>query len=149
MKKGSLISAPIITEPCELIPPPVIRATDIRPRTIVCLLKDIFQNAFGFAAIFVALWLGVDVGLIYHGGGFRKLLISGTASIAPGGKTSHVGNVEAQINRTLEVVEGILAARHMSLADTSRATAYFKSAKDVAVFSSWLKQRGVSHLPLV
>jgi hypothetical protein len=32
-------------------------------------LKDIFQNAAGFAAIFVGLWLGVDVGLIYHGGG--------------------------------------------------------------------------------
>jgi enamine deaminase RidA (YjgF/YER057c/UK114 family) len=81
--------------------------------------------------------------------GFRQLLISGTASIAPGGKTSHVGNVEAQINRTMEAVEGILAARHMSLADTSRATAYFKSAKEVAVFAKWLKQRGVKHLPLV
>ncbi len=32
-------------------------------------MKDIFQNAAGFAAIFVGLWLGVDVGLIYHGGG--------------------------------------------------------------------------------
>lgn len=32
-------------------------------------MKSIFQNAFGFAAIFVGLWLGVDVGLIYHGGG--------------------------------------------------------------------------------
>ena len=79
--------------------------------------------------------------------GFRQLLISGTASIAPGGKTCHVGNVEAQIDRTMEVVEGILASRHMSLADTSRATAYFKFAKDVAVFSKWLKQRGVQHLP--
>jgi hypothetical protein len=36
---------------------------------IACLLKGIFQNAAGFAAIFVGLWLGVDVGLIYHGGG--------------------------------------------------------------------------------
>ncbi len=51
------------------MPPAIRRTTDIRSRTIVCLLKGIFQNAFGFAAIFVALWLGVDVGLIYHGGG--------------------------------------------------------------------------------
>jgi hypothetical protein len=51
------------------MPPPIIRATDIRPRMIACLLRGIFQNAAGFAAIFVALWLGVDVGLIYHGGG--------------------------------------------------------------------------------
>ena len=81
--------------------------------------------------------------------GFRQLLISGTASIAPGGKTSHVGNVEAQIDRTMEVVEGILTSQRMSLADTSRAIAYFKSAKDAAVFSKWLKRRGVKDLPLL
>jgi len=81
--------------------------------------------------------------------GFRQLLISGTASIAPGGKTCHVGDVEAQIDRTMEVVEGILATRRMSLADTSRAVAYFKSAKDVAVFSKWLERRGIKRLPLL
>ena len=81
--------------------------------------------------------------------GFQQLLISGTASIAPGGKTSHVGDVEAQIDRTMEVVEGILATRRMSLADTSRAVAYFKSAKDVAVFSKWLARRGVKRLPVL
>jgi hypothetical protein len=43
--------------------------TDIRPPTIPCLLRSFFQSAVGFAAIFVCLWLGVDVGLIYHGGG--------------------------------------------------------------------------------
>ena len=37
------------------MPPAIRRTTDIRSRTIVCLLKGIFQNAFGFAAIFVAL----------------------------------------------------------------------------------------------
>ena len=63
--------------------------------------------------------------------------------------SQHVGDVKAQIDRTMEVVEGILAARHMSLADTSRAVAYFKSAKDVAVFSKWLERRGVNHLPLL
>jgi hypothetical protein len=31
--------------------------------------RGILQNAAGFVAIFVVLWLGVDVGLIYHGGG--------------------------------------------------------------------------------
>ncbi len=81
--------------------------------------------------------------------GFRQLLISGTASIAPGGKTCHVGDVEAQIDRTMEVIEGVLASRQMSLADTSRAVAYFKFAKDAAVFSKWLKQRGVKRLPLL
>ena len=87
--------------------------------------------------------------VVINSNGFRQLLISGTASIAPGGKTSHVGNVEAQIDRTMEVVEGILASQRMSLADASRAVAYFKSAKDAAVFSKWLKRRGVKNLPLL
>jgi len=81
--------------------------------------------------------------------GVRQLLISGTASIAPGGETCHVGNVEAQVARTMEVVEGILASRRMSLADVSRAVAYFKSARDVATFSRWLKRRGVKRLPVL
>jgi hypothetical protein len=45
------------------------RSINFRRRMIACLLRGIFQNAAGFAAIFLALWLGVDVGLIYHGGG--------------------------------------------------------------------------------
>ncbi len=81
--------------------------------------------------------------------GFRQLLISGTASIAPGGETCHVGDVAAQIDRTMEVVEGILASRKMSLADTSRAVAYFKSAKDGAVFSKWLERREMPGLPVL
>jgi enamine deaminase RidA (YjgF/YER057c/UK114 family) len=80
---------------------------------------------------------------------FRHLLVSGTASIAPDGETCHVGDVEGQIARTMEVVEGILASRGMSLADASRAVAYFKSAEDVAVFSRWLRRRGVKRLPVL
>ena len=87
--------------------------------------------------------------VVISSNGFRQLLISGTASIAPGGKTCHVGNVESQIDRTMEVVEGILTSQRMSLADASRAIAYFKTAKDVAVFSKWLKRRGVKNLPLL
>jgi enamine deaminase RidA (YjgF/YER057c/UK114 family) len=81
--------------------------------------------------------------------GFRQLLVSGTASIAPDGETCHVGHVEGQIARTMEVVESILASRRMSLADASRAVAYFKSAEDVAVFSRWLRRRGVKRLPVL
>jgi hypothetical protein len=59
----------LVFETRELIPPPISRMTNVRPRTIACLLRGIFQSAAGFAAIFVGLWQGVDVGLIYHGGG--------------------------------------------------------------------------------
>lgn len=39
------------------------------PRIFGIFWRGVLQNAAGFVAIFVLLWLGVDVGLIYHGGG--------------------------------------------------------------------------------
>lgn len=39
---------------------------------------------------------------------YRRLFVSGTASIDPSGKTAHVGDVDAQISLTLEIVEAIL-----------------------------------------
>ena len=84
-----------------------------------------------------------------HSAGFRQLLISGTASIAPEGQTAHVGDVRGQIELTMQVVEAILESRRMSLADVSRATAYFKSAADLPVFQDWLARRELRTLPVV
>jgi enamine deaminase RidA (YjgF/YER057c/UK114 family) len=64
----------------------------------------------------------------------RRLLVSGTASIAAGGHTVYAGDVDAQIARTLEVVHAILASRGMDWPDVTRAIAHFKRAADVAVF---------------
>jgi enamine deaminase RidA (YjgF/YER057c/UK114 family) len=82
-------------------------------------------------------------------GGLRRLLVSGTASIEPGGATAHVGDAVAQIARTMEVVEAILGSRGMSLADTARATAYFKHPGDLPLFKAWLAWRGLPDLPVV
>jgi enamine deaminase RidA (YjgF/YER057c/UK114 family) len=82
-------------------------------------------------------------------GGIRRVLISGTASIAPDGSTVHVGDVNAQIALTMEVVEAILKARDMSLGDVCRATAYFKSAKDTPVFAGWLARHELRSLPVI
>jgi len=81
--------------------------------------------------------------------GYRQLLVSGTASIAPDGRTQHVGDVAAQIELTMQVVEAILNSRGMALADVCRATAYFKSAADAPQFDDWLAQRQLQLIPLV
>lgn len=59
-------------------------------------------------------------------GDSRSLFISGTASIEPGGKTVHVGDVAKQMELTLQVVEAILQHRGMTWGDTVRAIAYFR-----------------------
>ncbi len=81
--------------------------------------------------------------------GGRRLLISGTASIAPGGRTLWPGDLRRQINLTMEVVETILASRGFSFTDISRATAYFKNRADIPEFSAWCARRGLRSIPAI
>jgi len=79
----------------------------------------------------------------------RRLYVSGTASIASGGETAHVGDVAAQINRTLDVVQAILESRDMGWSDVSRATAYVKHGGDAKAYHEALGGRGIAALPVV
>ncbi|MFT3869538.1 MAG: hypothetical protein QM715_13875 [Nibricoccus sp.] len=82
-------------------------------------------------------------------GGVKRLLVSGTASIEPGGKTVWQGDVVKQIALTMEVVEAILRPRGLNFENVTRATAYFKHAQDVMVFQNWLAERGLNAMPVV
>lgn len=71
----------------------------------------------------------------------RRLLVSGTASIAPGGESVHLGDIDGQVDLTLRVVDAILQSRRMSFRDVTRAVAYFKHAADAAA----LVRYGAAH----
>jgi len=60
----------------------------------------------------------------------RRLTISGTASIAPGGETTHVGDFPKQFDLTHEVIEAILKSENFGWEDVVRGIAYFRHAKD-------------------
>jgi len=81
--------------------------------------------------------------------GFRQLLVSGTASIARDGKTEHIGDVRAQIERSMQVAGAILESRHMTFADTAFATAFFKHPADAPLFADWLARHGLQSMPVV
>lgn len=81
--------------------------------------------------------------------GGRRLFVSGTASIAPGGQTLWVGDVSRQIDVSMAVVEAILRSRGFGWRDLARATAYFRRPADAPVFSAWLAERGLGNLPVV
>lgn len=70
----------------------------------------------------------------------RRLLISGTASIAPEGYTIHLGETEPQIAHTTRVIEAILQSRGMGWEDVSRAIAYVKRPEDVELASNHMSQ---------
>jgi enamine deaminase RidA (YjgF/YER057c/UK114 family) len=79
----------------------------------------------------------------------RRLFISGTASIAPGGKTLWLGDVRKQVELTMDVVEAMLRARGFTFADFTRATAYFRHAADAGVFAEWLAANKLTTMPVV
>lgn len=75
--------------------------------------------------------------------GRRSLFVSGTASIDTSGATTHLGNVEGQIEQTLEVVGAILDARGMDFGDVVRGNAYFRHPGDAVRLSGAAVRHGL------
>jgi len=80
---------------------------------------------------------------------YRTLMVSGTASIEPGGATAHVGDVEKQIQLTMDVVEAILVSRGMGWKDATRAVMYLKKASYLKTWQTWLRNHQLESLPLL
>jgi enamine deaminase RidA (YjgF/YER057c/UK114 family) len=77
-------------------------------------------------------------------GGARHLLVSGTAGIEPGGRTAYAGDLDAQIDLSLQVVAAILESRGMGWADVARAILYFPN---IEWMSRWEPRRRALGLP--
>jgi len=80
---------------------------------------------------------------------YRRVFISGTASISPDGESVYLGDVDGQVACTMEVGGAILESRGMSWADTTRAIAYFKNAADAPVFARYARRYGLPDLPVL
>ena len=79
-------------------------------------------------------------------GGIRKLMVSGTASINPDGKSANIGNPEKQIELTMKVVRGILLAQKMDWENAVRSIAYFKSPGHIPLFKAYCEKNGLPPL---
>jgi enamine deaminase RidA (YjgF/YER057c/UK114 family) len=79
----------------------------------------------------------------------RTLYISGTASILPNGETVHTGNAAAQIEKTMEIVEAILAQNAMNFSNTTRAIAYFRHREDMPLWHQYCRTRKLPPLPII
>lgn len=82
-----------------------------------------------------------------NSGGRQRLLVSGTASIAPGGESIWPGDPMRQIDQTMEVIAAILHSRQLDFTDVVRASAYFKHANDLPYFETWLQSHGLDTMP--
>ena len=81
--------------------------------------------------------------------GWRRIFISGTASIAPKGQSVCAGDLDGQIDLTMQVVRAILVSREMDYADVTRATAYLRNPADAPIFRRWCVKLGLENWPLV
>lgn len=81
--------------------------------------------------------------------GLQRLMVSGTASIEPGGASVCCNDIEGQIDLTMQVVRAMLVACEVDFAETSRATAYFKKASDVKAFERWRTVNGLEAWPVI
>jgi enamine deaminase RidA (YjgF/YER057c/UK114 family) len=79
----------------------------------------------------------------------RRLLISGTASIAPEGRTLWPESLGRQIEQTMAVVEAILTSRGFALPHLTRATAYLKHRADIPAFEAWRGGWGLHPLSVI
>ena len=81
--------------------------------------------------------------------GWRRMFISGTASIAPKGESVCAGDLDGQIDLTMQVVRAILVSRELDYSDVTRATAYLRNPADAPLFRRWCVKLGLENWPLV
>jgi enamine deaminase RidA (YjgF/YER057c/UK114 family) len=79
----------------------------------------------------------------------RRVWVSGTASIEPGGKSVHQGDVEQQIVLTMKVVLAILESRGLGWSDVVRGVAYLRHHADAPKWTNYLAAHGLQDLPVV
>jgi enamine deaminase RidA (YjgF/YER057c/UK114 family) len=78
----------------------------------------------------------------------RQLLISGTASIEPGGATVHLDDTAKQIDLTMRVIDEILKSRDMSWTNTTRGIAYFKDVEDAPLLHKYCEDNNLPSMPV-
>ncbi len=73
----------------------------------------------------------------------QRIYVSGTASIDAEGNTIHVGNLDAQIHQTIDVVQAILHSRGMDFSNVTCGIAYFKHPDSKTVWPRYADQYGL------
>lgn len=71
--------------------------------------------------------------------GWKRVIVSGTASIKPNShEVAHIGDIDAQIECTMNAVDAIYRSRGMSLKDVSGALIYLKEERYRENWERWL-----------
>jgi enamine deaminase RidA (YjgF/YER057c/UK114 family) len=78
-----------------------------------------------------------------------QVQVSGTAAIDERGKSLFPNDCRAQIFRTFDTIEALIAPTGASLKDVCQATVFLKRAQDLPVYRQAAAERGLADLPAV
>jgi enamine deaminase RidA (YjgF/YER057c/UK114 family) len=78
-----------------------------------------------------------------------QVQVSGTAAIDERGKSLFPNDCRAQIFRTFDTIEALIAPTGASLKDICQATVFLKRAQDLPVYRQAAAERGLADLPAV
>jgi len=86
-------------------------------------------------------------GMSVEEGGRRTLYISGTASVDEEGRTVHLDDFDAQVERMLLNIEMLLENDRATFRDMVSAITYLKDLRDAPKFLAALERRGITDFP--
>ncbi|MBN1516650.1 hypothetical protein JXA32_08790 [Candidatus Sumerlaeota bacterium] len=78
-----------------------------------------------------------------------QVMVSGTASICDQGKSLFIGDIRAQIVKTLEVIEALIGPEGARLQDICDATVFLKKAEYLQTFREVASDMGLDAMPAV
>lgn len=111
-----------------------------RPLAVTRMSTPLLNEAWSYGADF-------SRGLRVEEANRTTLHVSGTASIDEAGRTVHVGNFAAQVERMLDNVESLLAGHGAARADLASGVTYLKRASDAAALYEIYRRRGFDTFP--
>ncbi len=77
------------------------------------------------------------------------IMLSGTAAIDDHGKSLYPGDARAQIKKTIDVVEALIAKEGGKLRDICEATAFLKRAEDIPIYNEVISEYGLESMPAI
>jgi enamine deaminase RidA (YjgF/YER057c/UK114 family) len=111
-----------------------------RPLEIVPMSAPSMNEAWTYGADF-------SRGLRVAGANGVTLHVSGTASVDETGRTAHVGDFRAQVDRMLHNIGSLLEQQGASFADVVSGVTYLRDADDAPALRSILRARGFDGFP--
>lgn len=78
---------------------------------------------------------------------YKMLLVSGTASILPGGESAYETDCYKQVELSMQVVKAIMDEQKFNWLDVTRAICYFKNIDDVPHYLTYLEKNNIPDFP--